>query len=268
MVEKALHVAYRWHAGASTDAAGKPIGDKMTDEQDDDERLLRDLNSSPINALPGMVWLLVLLIAAIELLLTAAGYGLIGGPSGVGWRIEAIQRFAYSSAVQSWMLETWRFPPMHLVRYLSFPFIHAGAMHAIFAIVLIAALGKMVGERFSAGAFLILAVLVPVLSAIVFGFVMGEDQLGWLFGAMPTVFALVGAFTWMRFRDAQGDRAKQRRAFGMIAVLLGARLAFGVMAETGPGWIAEVAAFAFGFGLSALVLGPGSWQRLRSRIRG
>ncbi len=50
-------------------------------------------------------------------------------------------------------------------------------------------------------------------------------------------------------------RVLRRRAFAMIGLLLGARLAFGLMAETGPGWIADARAFALGFALSALGAG-------------
>ncbi|MFN4100989.1 MAG: rhomboid family intramembrane serine protease [Pararhodobacter sp.] len=235
---------------------------------DDEERLLRDMNASPLNPLPGVVWLLLLGLVGVELVLTLAGYGLIGGAQGVGWRIKAIERFAYTSAIQHWMWETWRFPLTSLLRYLTFSFIHGNPMHAVFSAVLVAALGKMVGERFGALPLLVLVLLVPALGALSFGIVMGQDQLGWLIGAMPMAFALVGAFTWLRFADAAGDRSKQRRAFALIGILLGARLAFGLLAEAGPFWIAEVVAFALGFAASALFLAPGRWKRLRERIRG
>lgn len=235
---------------------------------EDEEQRLRDHNASPLNSLPGAVWLLVLGVIGVELVLSAASFGLVGGPMGVGWRLQAIERFAYSGAIQQWMLENWRFPVSHLWRYLSFSFVQGTAMGAVFGAVLIAALGKMLGERFGAAAFLTLALGAPVLGAMVFGLIVGNDQLGWLVGSMPMVFGLVGGFTWLRWHDAQGDREKQKRAFGMIGLLLAARLAFGLVAETGPGWIGEVAAFVIGFGASALFLGPGSWHRLRARIRG
>ncbi|MCB1388036.1 MAG: rhomboid family intramembrane serine protease [Rhodobacteraceae bacterium] len=234
---------------------------------DDDEQILRDLNASPLNPLPGVVWLLVLAVLGIEATLSAASHGLIGGQQGVGWRVHAIERFAFSSGIQQWMLENARFPPVHLMRYLTYSFVHASAMHAIFAAVLLTALGKMVGERFGAVAFVALVAVVPVLAAVLFGLVTAEDQLGWLIGAMPMAFALVGAVTWLRWRDAAGDRSAQRRAFALIGVLVGARLAFALLAETGPAWMAELAAFALGFGASALFVGPGSWQRLRARLR-
>ena len=235
---------------------------------DNDRDPLADLNASPINPLPGVIWLLLLAIIGTEVVLWAGGAGLIGGPQAVGWRVEAIQRFAFSSAIQDFMLQNMRFPATHVLRYLSFNFIHGAPMHALFGAVLVAALGKAVAAEFGPVRFLVLALLAPVFGAAVFGLFTSADSLGWLFGAMPMAFALVGAFTWLKWREAGGDVAKQRRAFGMIGILLAARLGFGLFAEAGPAWMAEVVSFAVGFAASALFLGPGSWARLRARLRG
>lgn len=235
---------------------------------DDDRDPLADLNASPLNPLPGVLWLLILAILGIEAVLWAGNAGLIGGQQAIGWRIESMQRFAFSSGIQDWMLQNWRFPTQHLARYLSFNFVHGAPMHAVFGTVLVAALGKTVAESFGTLRFLVLVLGAPLVGAAIFGLFTSADQLGWLFGAIPMAFALVGAFTWIKWREAEGDRTKQRRAFAMIAILLFARLAFGVLAEAGPTWIAEVASFVVGFAGSALVLGPGSWTRLRERIRG
>lgn len=235
---------------------------------DDDRDPLADLNASPLNPLPGAVWLLLVAILGIEAALWAGGAGLVGGPQALGWRIEAMQRFAFSSAIQDWMLQNWRFPTNNLLRYGSYSFVHGTPMHALFGAVLIAALGKAVGDSFGFVRFLVLALVTPVAAAMVFGLLTANNTLGWLFGAMPMVFGLVGGFTWLKWREAQGDREKQLRAFALIGILLVARLGFGLLVETGPGWIAELTAFVVGFGLSAWVLGPGSWARLRDRIRG
>lgn len=226
---------------------------------------LRDLNASPLNPLPGLVWLLILAIGGIELVLWAGGRGLAGGPEAVGWRLETIQRFAFSGAIQDWMLETRRAPPGHLLRYLSFGFVHGGPMHAGFVIVLVAALGKYIAEPFGNRAFAVLVVVPPLAGALVFGLVLGGHELGWLFGGMPLVFGLVGALTWWRWRIAE-DREARLRAFGVIGTLMAARLGFGLMIEAGHGWIAELAAFAVGFVVSGVV-GPGGWRALRARLR-
>lgn len=235
------------------------------DDREDTQDGLSALNAAPINPLPAAVWLLIALIAGIEAVLWAGGAGLIGGPQAVGWRLAAIERFAFSSAVQGWMWETGRYPMAHLWRYPAFGLIHAGPMHAFLAVVLLAALGKYVAEAFGTRAFLVVLVLPPIAGAAVFGLAMGPDAQGWLLGGMAMVFGLVGALTWWRWQVA-GDAAGRRRAFALIGVLLAARLGFGLIAETGHGWIAEIAAFGFGFALSALV-GPGGWARLRTRLR-
>lgn len=237
----------------------------MNDEYD---QHLRDMNASPLNPLPGGVWLLAGIMLAVEGALLLGGAGLIGGPQAIGWRIAAIERFAFSSAIQAWMFETWRFPLSHLMRYLSYLFVHAGPMHLVFSLIFILAMGKMVGERFGWARFLIAALLPTLPATALFGVVTHDSPNGWLLGAMPMAFALVGAFTWLRVSEAGADRALRIRAFSLIGILLIARLAFGLLGEIGMAWIAEIAAFVFGFGLSALVLAPGRWAHTRRRLRG
>ncbi|MCC0072016.1 MAG: rhomboid family intramembrane serine protease [Rhodobacter sp.] len=227
-----------------------------------------DLNAAPFNRLPWAVWLLILAVLGVEAVLSLADLGLVGGAQGIGWRIAAIQDHAFSSAIQQSMIDGHHYLPRFLMRYVTFSFVAGNLMHALFGAVLIAALGKAVAEAFGNLRFLVLALAVPVVAAFVFGLVTAQDQLGWLFGAMPMAFALVGGFTWLKVHEAGADRARRLRAFGLIAMLLLARLAFGLLAEGGPAWLAEFAAFALAYGASALVLGPGSWQRTRARLRG
>lgn len=224
-----------------------------------------DHNASPLNPLPALIWLLILAIAGIEAVLWLGGQGLIGGPQALGWRLELVQRWGYSGAVQALMLENRHFPPALLLRYATFPFIHVGPMHAFFVIVLLAALGKYVGEAF--GTLRTLAVLVSATlgGAVIFGLVLGEHVLAWLFGGMPMVFALLGAACWWRWHDTQ-DKGGRWRALGLLGGLLLARLAIGLLVEPGHGWIADLAAFVLGVALAAL-LSPGGWTLLRARLR-
>ena len=226
-----------------------------------------DPNASPFNRLPWPVVVWALAILGVEAALTAGAMGLVGGADAIGWRLRAFEDFAFSAPVQHWMLDTGRAPWDDLARYVTFAFVHGGFPHAILTTAVIAALGKSVAETMGTRAFLVLALVVPALSAALFGLIVGNDQQAWLFGAMVPAFALVGAFTWTKWAEAAGDRARQRRAFSLIALLLGARLAFGLMADIGPGWMAEVIAFALGFALAATVLAPGQWARLRARMR-
>lgn len=227
---------------------------------------MTEMQESPLNPLPPMVWLLIVLVVGVEIYFLMGAYGLIGPPEALGWRIQWLERFGYSSAVQLWMLENAHAPARHLWRYVTFSFVHGQTMGAFFTVVILAALGKYLAEPMGNLRFAVLALVPPALGAMLFGLILRDDPTGWLAGGMVMIFGLVGAFTWRRWVLAQGDRASQMRAFSVIGVLLVARLGFGLLAEAGSGWIAEIAAFGFGFGLAALIA-PGQWTRIRARLR-
>lgn len=218
----------------------------------------QDHAAPPINPLPGMLWLILLAVALPEALFTLGGLGVIGGPEAAGWRLEAAQRLGFSGAVLEWMIENGRYPADHLLRLAAYPFVQAGAVQAVFALVLIAALGKMVGERVAPLALLALFWLPALVGALVYGLALGEARL--LIGALPGIFGLVGAFTWLLQHDLAAKGARRWPAFSIIAVLLVARLGIGLIAGLDNAWLAEIAGFAVGFGLTGLVT-PGGWTR-------
>ncbi|MEZ5868616.1 MAG: hypothetical protein R3D46_09270 [Defluviimonas denitrificans] len=43
-------------------------------------------DAPPLNPIPGVVWLILLPIVAMELVVSAGTLGLAGGATGVGWR--------------------------------------------------------------------------------------------------------------------------------------------------------------------------------------
>lgn len=224
----------------------------------------RDLNAAPVNSLPGVVWLVLLTVAGAEAVLLAAGWGWLGGPGGVGWRLEAIQTWGFAAELQGWMIETHRAPARHLLRYVTYSWVQPGPLAALFGLAMLAGLGKAVAEGLGRRVFLAVVVLVPPLAAAVFGLVALGDPRAWLFGAFPMAFGLVGAFTWMLRERARGDRRAQRRAFALMGTLMLARLGFGLLAEVGPGWSADLTAFALGYGLAAALV-PGALARARRR---
>lgn len=233
----------------------------MTDPED----RLRDLTAPVLNPLPGVVWALLAVVGGVEAGLIAAGQGWIGGPQGIGWRLEAIQRFAFPAEAQGWMIENRAAPARLVLRYVAYPWVQAGPAAAGLALVMLAALGKAVAEGQGARVVLAVAALVPPLAAAAFALLAPAGGAAWLIGAMPLVFGLVGAFTlglWSRAADARA----RRRAFGLIGVLILARLGLGLMVEVGPGWIADLAAFALGFALAA-ALAPGAGMRIAVRLR-
>lgn len=121
-------------------------------------------DEAPVNPLPPVVWLILLPIVAMEVVLSAGSLGLAGGQGGIGWRAEALQRFALSPLMLDQMWAAGQASPDYLMRFVSYAFVHGNLTHAIFAAVFVLALGKFVGEVFRGW-----AVAVVFLGAVVAG---------------------------------------------------------------------------------------------------
>lgn len=223
-----------------------------------------DPNAPALNPLPWIVWALALPVIAMEVVLSLGDRGLAGGPAAVGWRLAAFQDYAFSGQVFDWMLATGRFPPEHLLRFFTYPFLHAGPTHAIFVIVFILALGKMVGEIFRPWAVLLVFFGSAVVGAVAYGALL-DDPVP-LIGGFPAVYGLIGAFTFLMWVRLAGTGTAQYRAFTLIGLLLGIQLVFGLLFGGGNDWVADLAGFFTGFALS-FVVSPGGWGRVRSRLR-
>lgn len=223
-----------------------------------------DLNASPFNAIPVIVWIFSLAILGIELIFQGAERGLIGGPGSIGWRLEAITTFGFFDSVLGWMIETRRLPAEHLWRFVSYLFIHGSFTHAAFAVVMALAIGKMVAEAFSSLGFVLIVVISSISGALAYGLLLDETQP--LFGAFPAVYGLIGALTYMLWIRAKTEGTNQLSAFSLIAFLLGIQLVFKFLFGGGNDWVADIAGFLAGFALS-LVLAPGGAVAVLNRIR-
>ncbi len=222
------------------------------------------LNESPVNPLPPAVMVLVLIMALVEGAFMMGERGILGGPGAVGWRLAAIQEYGFSSRAVTWMMETGSLRFDFVVRFVTYPFLHAGFTHFIFAAVMTLAMGKFVGERMGQVALLILFFGSCILGALAYA-VFVPDGPG-LIGAFPGVYGLIGGFTcllWLRLGEVG---AQQAQAFTLIGLLVGIQLVFGLLFGAGLDWVADIAGFAAGFSMSFLLL-PGAMVRLREKIR-
>ncbi|MEL7149915.1 MAG: rhomboid family intramembrane serine protease [Pseudomonadota bacterium] len=224
-----------------------------------------DQHTQPVfNALPPAVAALALAIFAIEVLFNLGARGIIGGQDAIGWRVQAVQDFAFSAPVLAWMFETGNWSFEHLQRFVTYPFIHLGFTHAAFVIVFLLALGKMVGEVFGNLAVLILFFACGIFGALIYAGVVGDDRP--LVGGFPSAYGLIGAYTfllWVRYKAA-GENEWQ--AFTLIGFLMGIQLFFGIFFQVGWDWVAEIAGFVFGFVLTPALV-PGAFRRMLNRLR-
>lgn len=223
-----------------------------------------NLNAPPLNPLPMVVWVLALPMIAMEVVLGLGARGLVGGAQGVGWRIDAQQRFAFVPELQRDMIATGSYPLSGLVRMVSYPLVHGNFTHVIFVVVMLLALGKMVGEVFRWWAVLAVFFGATAVGAFAYGMVPGVDAA--LIGGFPAVYGLIGAFTFLIWVNLAAVGANKFRAFTMIGFLLGIQLLFGLIFGGGWEWVADLAGFATGFFLS-FVVSPGGWARVRGLMR-
>ncbi|HSG57777.1 rhomboid family intramembrane serine protease [Seohaeicola saemankumensis] len=221
-------------------------------------------NPSPINPLPRVVIALFAVVMGIEALFSLGAQGIVGGPQAIGWRLGAIQGYAFSAEIFQWMLTNGRWPTEHLARFVTYPFIHGSFTHALFAAVMLLALGKFVGEVFRGWAVLAVFFGSSVGGALIYGLLAGSPIP--LLGAFPGVYGLIGAFTYLLWLRLGQEGGPQIRAFTLIAFLMGIQLVFGILFGGSRDWIADLSGFVFGFALS-FVVSPGGFARLRERLR-
>jgi membrane associated rhomboid family serine protease len=225
---------------------------------------MQDPNVSPFNALPPVVVGLAVVIFGLEVMFQAATAGLLGGQGGVGWRLAAFEDYAVLDPVWTWMVTNGIYPTEHLLRFVAYPLIHSGFVHAIFVVVFILALGKMVAEVYSVLAFLAVFWVSAVAGGL--GFVIIMDSPLPLVGGYPGVYGLIGAFTFLMLMRAEAQGSGQARAFGLIGMLLGIQLLFALINGEFGSVVADFTGFLTGLLLS-FVVSPGGWARLVQRMR-
>lgn len=221
-------------------------------------------NEPPLNPLPPVVIALFLVIVGIEIAFNLGARGLLGGPQAVGWRLGTMERFAFSAEIFAWMRDSGRWPLEHVLRFVSYPFVHASFTHALFAGVMLLALGKMVGEAMGSLAVVAIFFVSASGGALVYALTIGDTAP--LVGAFPAVYGLIGGFTYMLWLRLGQLGENQIRAFTLIGFLLAIQLIFGLLFGANAEWVADIAGFAIGFGLST-VLAPGGWSKLVDRLR-
>lgn len=221
-------------------------------------------DTSPVNPIPPLILAIVAAMGAAEAVFQLGARGMVGGPEAIGWRISTIQQFGFSNRAMTWMLETGTLRFDYLIRFVTYPFVHASLMQAVFAIVMTLAIGKFVAERMAGWAVATLFFVSCIFGAIVFGLIYPDGP--GLIGAFPGVYGLIGGFTCLVWLQLGALGENQMRAFAMIGVLMGLQLIFGLMYGNSQTWVADIAGFVGGFALS-FVLVPGGMARLRQKLQ-
>ncbi|WGV14531.1 rhomboid family intramembrane serine protease [Fuscovulum ytuae] len=225
---------------------------------------MQDRNAPPLNPLPAIVWVLALPIIAMEVVVGLGEAGILGGIDGAGWRLQALERFVFSPPLMEAMMARGEYPPQQVMRLVTYPFVHGSTTHALFVVVILLALGKMVGEVFRWWAVLVVFFGAALAGAFAYMLVPGNSAP--LFGGYPATYGLIGGFTFLLWVNLAAVGANKYRAFSLIGFLLAIQLLFGLLFGGGYEWVADVSGFVAGFLLSFLV-SPGGWGRVLDKIR-
>ncbi|MFK7875842.1 MAG: rhomboid family intramembrane serine protease [Paracoccaceae bacterium] len=219
---------------------------------------------SPVNPLPPVVIVLFLMIFAVEALVAAGAAGLIGGAEAVGWRLNLAQTYAFSPELFQRMMELGQWPGEHLLRFVTYPFLHQGFVQMAIAAVIFLAMGKLVGEAMGQIGVIIMFFGGSIVGALAYGLVPGQQA--WLLGSFPGAYGLIGGFTFIMWTRALVTGQSQSQAFSLIAMLMGIQLLFGVLFGGDNLWVADLAGFITGFA-SCFIIVPGARRALLDRLR-
>lgn len=220
-------------------------------------------NERAVNDLPVAIVGLCLIALAVELMLTAATAGLLGGAGGVGWRLQFVQEYSFVPGVID-VVKRGDFDFEVIRRFITYAFVHDGMTHMLFAGALLLALGKFVGDVFSMMNTILLFLITNVFGALIYGTFVSSNYP--LLGLYPAVYGFIGAYTYIVWLSLGAMGKNQIQAFRLIGILLGLQLLFGLIFGSRPTWIAELAAFFMGFAAST-ILAPGGWATLLRRLR-
>ena len=219
-----------------------------------------------VNPIPPAILVIFCGIISVE---AALFFGFLGssGNSGLATeRLFLIQNYGVPPNLVNWMLETGNFSTDYVLRFVVYPFVNLSSLSVIFAGVLLLALGKMVGEVFSALSVILIWFLSTTLAAFFYSISATNGQI--LVGSYPGVYGFVGAYTfvsWMTLRLTKNKN--QSQAFSLIVALMSVQLLFSFLFGTGQLWIADFAGFVIGF-IVSFFLSPGGIKGILSILRG
>ncbi len=226
---------------------------------------MKDLGDGPgngiFNAIPPGVSALAVLIFGVELMFQLAEAGLLGPDKRVGFRIAVIADWGVYAPVLDYMIENHVWPLRQLARFVVYPFIHGGFLHALIATAMLLALGRMVGQAFGS----VVAVAVFMLSAVAgaLAYALALETRLPLFGAFPGIYGLIGGYSLIMWHVTALTGEPRWKAFQLILMLAGLQLVFALIGGAGREWVADLVGFATGFALTAALSPAG-----RAAIRG
>ncbi|MEO0344288.1 MAG: rhomboid family intramembrane serine protease [Pseudomonadota bacterium] len=238
------------------------------DQDRDASEGLRPAEHEPFfNPVPPFALCMAGFILAIELILQAGVYGLVGDASAVGWRAQLIERFGFSALEFERMmangLVTWE----KFVKLVTYPVLSSGFREALIGSIFMVALGKYVVER--AGPFPIAVLLFGGAIVGALGYVIFLDEEAILSGPLSLAFTLLGFYAFRQLLAAIVNGTSKIAAVWLPIFILSIDIVLAQILDQPDLWVARACSLVFGF-FTALFIdwrGGFSWAIAQFRIR-
>lgn len=205
----------------------------------------RKLRHPPDRALqtgaPVFLWVLVGIMAAIELVLSLSSYGLFGSLS---LRWPAFTLGAFWQPILSGAT-----PPVFsgqtVLMFITHAFLHSGVMHLALNCVVLLALGKFVSFQVGASKTLLVLFLSAIAGAAFFGLVSASN--GPMIGASGAVFGLIGLWQASDYRMRRRSELPLQPVLMAFLGLVATNIVFFVILSGGLAWEAHLGGWIAGW---------------------
>ncbi len=137
---------------------------------------------------------LILFMVLVEIVLTLAGFGLVGSRQ---WRGLAYQNGAFWAG----LLTNWRpnYTGQTVTMFFTYTFLHGGLMHLITNMIVLFSLGLIAIKRVGIVGFFVIFSLATFGGGIAFGAISNSAQP--MIGSSGALFGLAGAWVYWDWRD-------------------------------------------------------------------
>lgn len=197
------------------------------------------------HSMPPSIAGLAIIMVGLELIFTAGSSGLFDGSDTAEWRKTAILDYGFFGPILEYQIANGVLFARETMRLVTFPLIHLSFTHMLISVVLLLALGKLVGQFLSDVAIVGVFFLSAALGAAAFGTVLGSDVP--LVGSLTGLFGLLGTLAAMTVPRPKSTLFKVATVVpgALVFVAVVSNLVFGSLAA----WPADVAAYLVGIAL-------------------
>lgn len=190
---------------------------------------------------PAFLWILVGIMAAIEVALSLSEAGYLGS---FNWRWPAFAAGAFWQPIFTGSM-TPLYPGQKLVMLVTYAFLHGGILHLAINSVILLALGKFAASRIGAARTLLLLLLSAVGGGLAFGVL--SQSTGPMIGASGAVFGLIGLWQGWDYRMRKDAGLSLRPVVTAILGLAAANLVLLVIFSGGLAWEAHLGGWLVGW---------------------